>query len=803
VKLSELLRDFRYAFRSLSKSAGTTILAVLMMALGIGASAAIFSVFYGVLLKPLPFPEPERIVQLWQTKLSLGWTSGTLTEANFWDVRARNRTFEEIGVIRQINANLTGGEEPMQVNVGEVSAGFFRILGAKPAAGRIFLPGDDQPGNTNQIAMLGHDFWKRRFGGDSAIVGKTLLIDRRSYEVVGVLPSGEPWFNDADLFVPLVFNPKADRDSMEFETIGRMKPGVTPATALADLESVCRQLAAEYPKENDGLGMAIDPSSRWLGGDDLRLALWVLIGAVGLLLLIACVNLTNLLLARATGRAREMSIRQALGATRGRLVWLAVAESLLLCLFGSSLGLLLAWGSVELLKAVNPGRIPRLAEIEINWIVLAFTLGTAVLVAVISSLAPALRSPHSQMMTALREGERSQAGGRLQKQLRAGLVTAEVALSLILLIGAGLLIRSFGELLRVDPGFQTQGRLVFSISASGYKPPQLKDLVESFGARATAIPQVVSTAAITGRPILGGNPGMGIVAKERPDAFSANIPWAGWRLASPGYFRTLGVPLIAGRDFSASDEIAKPWRVIISQRLAEMLWPGENPVGRHALLWKGQGDNDAEVIGVVANMRERGLEREPALTVYIPYFGSGTSNVQMVVQTSGDPMRQFPTLRGIVTQIDPSLPVTNIQTFDEIISSSLTRQRFNMALLSVFSGIALVLAMIGIYGVLAYSVARRTAEIGLRAALGATPGNIFALVLRQGMTPIVIGIAIGVGGALWLSRFLASLLFAIKPADPATYAAVVGLVLLTAFASCFVPARRALRVDPVTALREE
>lgn len=803
MNLSTILFDFRQALRGLGKNAGTTILAVMMMAIGIGASTAIFSVFYSVLLKPLPFPEPDRIVQVWQTKLHLGWSSGAFTEANFWDIRARNRTFEEMGAYRGTTANLTGGGEPEQIRAAQVTTGFFHVLKANPVAGRIFLPGDDQPGNSNKLALLENEFWKRRFGGDGAIVGRTIQINGSGYEVVGVLPAGEPWFNAANVFVPLVYNPKADRGSMEFEVIGRLKPGVTIETARGDLGSVAKSLDAEFPQDNKGLGMTLESSQRWLGSDDLRRALWVLIGAVGFLLLIACVNLTNLLLARATGRSRELVIRAALGASRGRLARLVLTESVLLCFFGATLGLLLARGSIDLLKAANPGRIPRLLEVEINWPVLAFTLAVTVVTALLSALAPALRSPHGNLAGAMREGERSQAGSRRQKHVRAALVAAEVALSLILLVGAGLLLRSFNQLLKVERGFQTDNRLVFSVNVpSSYNAERVNDLIQRFVSQAKANAQVVSAAAVSQRPILGGNPGMGIVSADRPEAFGTSVPWAGWRMATPDYFHTMGVPLLQGRLFE-NDVIANPWRIIISQRLAEMLWPGENPIGRHALLWKGQGDNDAEIIGVVGNMRERGLESDLALTVYFPYLGAGSRPVQFVVHTTGDPAKQFPTLRAVIAGIDPNLPIANVQSLNEVVTRSVAPRRFNMSLLSVFAAIALLLAMVGIYGVLAYSVARRTAEIGLRAALGATPGNILAMVVRQGMQPIVIGIVIGLGGALWLSRFLAGLLYNIQPADPMTYAAVSGLVMLTALFSCYLPARRALRVDPVTALREE
>jgi putative ABC transport system permease protein len=797
------LSDCRQSLRILARSPGSTFFALLMLAIGIGATAAIFSVFHAVLLTPLPFAEQDRLVQIWETRLHQGYTTASVTEANFWDIRASARTFEEIAGMNWDSGNLTGEGEPIQVSVARISAGFFSTLGVTPVAGRLFLHNEDQPGQDNQVVLLANEFWRRQFGANRAVIGRSLRLDDRSFTVVGVLPPGEPWLDAGDVFVPMVFNPKASRNSFELAVIGRLRPNVSIEAATADLTAVCNALAEEYPDPDKGMGISIQPASTWVAGNDLRTALWVLLGAVGFLLLIACVNLANLLLARAIGRTREIAIRAALGASRARVVRLVLTEAFALCLAGSALGLLVAHYMLEGFRLADPGGIPRFAEAGLNLRVLLFTVAVTLLTALFSGLVPALRAPYGNIVSAMREGERG-SGSRTQQRLRSLLVSTEVALSLMLLIGAGLLIRSFGQLLGVERGFQTENRIVFSVNAPGsYGRERVHDLIQRFLEQAHASGPVISAAAVNSRPITGWNPGLGIVPAERPDAFDGSTPWATWRLISPGYFQTIGVPLLKGRAFTEQDEAGHPWRVVISQRVADLLWPGEDPIGRKAVLWKGQGDNLAEIIGVVGNMRERGLDSDPTLAVYIPYLGTGSTPIQFVVHAAGDPQKLMPAFRSALAQIDPSLPIARVQTFDQIIERSLSGRRFNTLLLSVFAGVALLLALAGIYGVLAYAVARRTAEIGVRVALGATSHNILRLIIGQGMRPILFGIAAGLAGAFWLSRFVAGLLFGIEAADPLTFAGVAAIVTLTALAACCMPALRALRINPVTALREE
>jgi putative ABC transport system permease protein len=530
----------------------------------------------------------------------------------------------------------------------------------------------------------------------------------------------------------------------------------------------------------------------------------VLLGAVGFLLLIACVNLANLLLAKSTARAREMTVRAALGASRARIVRLILTESVLLSLMGGTLGLLLAVAGLDAIKAANLTGIPRIDEVSLNGWVLAFTFVTACSTGVVSGLIPAMQTGGRNLATALRDGDRSQTGSRMQTRLRGLLVTAEVALSLMLLVGAGLLIRSFGQLVHVQRGFQSENRLLLSMNLpSAYQDKRVTLTVNRFLAGIGSLPNVIDAAAVNSRPITGWDPGMGIVAVGTSQAASGTVPWASWRFVSAGYFRTMGVPLLKGKVFSEQDEFGKPWRIVISQALADTLWPGQSAVGRQAVLWKGQSNHVAEVIGVVANMRERGLDSNPVPLVFLPYNGTGSSPGEFVVHTKVDPLSIVSAVRSRLSEIDPSLPLSNIKTLDEVVAESLGPKRFNMSLLVIFAGMALVLAMAGIYGVLAYSVARRTPEIALRVVLGATRKRIVRLIVGQGMRPILFGIAIGLAAAFALSRFLVSMLFDVTPADPITYAAVALLVAATATGSCLLPALRASRTDPASALRQE
>jgi predicted permease len=648
-----ILRDIRGTVRLMWSRPAMTAAIVLMLALGIGATTAIFSVVYGVLLKPLPFPEADRIVQVWGSLPSRGIARTSLTEANSWDMRDMNQSLAEFGAFHDASFTLTGLETPERVTGAIVSAGFFRSLGVRTVAGRIFEPGEDENRAASNRALLSHALWTRRFGSDPGIVGKAITLDGRPYEVVGVLPAGSPWLDAAEVFVPLVRRPDANRGSWEYVGIGRLKPGVTFQAALADLQRVGRELESRFP-ENKGLSITMETSQFWIASDQLRRTLWMLLGSVGLLLLIACVNVTNLLLARASARARENAVRAALGASRMDLIRERLTESLLYSVAGAAVGWVVATWMLGVLKSANPGGIPRLAEVTLSPAVMLFASVAALAVGLLTGLVPAWRTPLANIVSALRDGSRGTAGDPGQNRLRSLFVGAQVALSLVLLIGAGLLVRSLTHVLGVDRGFQTEQRLLATVSIPGAYPGERRaQIVTEVLARLEAAPQVVSVAAVSGRPLSRGSTGLGIVAADHDDRPEASVPWATWRIVTKDYFKAIGLSLVAGRSFTEQDIIEKPWRAIISKRLADFLWPGENPVGKTAILWKGQGNRRGEVIGVVSDMRERSLESDPTFAVYFPAYGAlGATTLQLVMHTRGRPEDAAPVLRSIVAEID-------------------------------------------------------------------------------------------------------------------------------------------------------
>jgi putative ABC transport system permease protein len=797
--------DYRSVWRLVRKQPALTAAVVLMLGLGIGATTALSSVVYGALLKPMPFPEPDRLVQVWGSIPSRNLPRVSLTEGTFWDLHEINRVFEEYGVLRGTSFSLTGDGTPQRVTGARVSVGFFRALGVRPIVGRIFEPGDDDPGVQDDRVLLSHALWTSRFAGDRAIAGRTIMLDGRSRQVVGVLPAGRPWLDAAEAYVPFGRRATLNRTSWEWSSVGRLKPGVTIDQARDDLARAAREMEARFPKEYAGNEFTVGPSRGWIASDDLRRMLWILLGAVGLLLVIACVNVTNLLLAQASARERETAVRAALGATGADIVRERLTESLGLGAMSALVGVAVADGLLRVFKAFDPGGIPRLAEATIDIRALALSVLVAVLVGIGTGLVPAWRARVGLLASALRHGQRGTVGDRHNDRLRGVFVAAEVALSLMLLVGAGLLVRSLAQVLSTDRGFQTDQRLIATVSIpSAYNDDRRTQISTTILERLERHPQVVAVAAVSARPLSPGSTGLGIVAADRPGIADSDVPWASWRLITRDYFKTMGLQLVSGRAFTEQDMISKPWRAIISRRLAEQLWPGESPVGKTAILWKGQGNTPAEIIGVVSDMRERGLEAPPTLAVYFPAYGAlNTTSLQVVMHTRGNPDDMQPALRAIVTEIDPTLPLSGIRSLEDVVSSSVATRRFTMMLLATFAGIALLLAVAGVYGVLAYSVARRTPEFGVRLALGASPSQVLRRVFSRGMRPVVVGLAIGLAGAIWIGQLMTSLLFNVQPGDFRTYATVVAVLLATAGLACYLPARRVLRVDPVVALRAE
>jgi putative ABC transport system permease protein len=799
------LRDIQQGLKTLRRVPGLVAIAVTTLALGIGANTVIFSVIYSVLLKPLVFPEPDRLVRIWMAFPERAIDRVSWSHANFWDARDMATAFDELGAMESGDTNLTGMGDPEKLDGVRVNAGFFRVLGVAPVLGRVLRAGEDAPGQDANVVILSHRFWTRRFGQDPAIVGRTVTLDGVAHHVIGVLPAGTPFLDSADVFRPLVRTPNAQRSSWELIGLGRLKPGVTLEGARRDLQAVARVLAERYPDTNKGMSAALTPVSETVAGESTRRVLWVLLGAVGFLLLIACVNLMNLLLAKAAGRTREIAIRTAIGATRRRIVGLLVAESLLLSLAGGAAALVLSVWTVDLFRASQAWGIARIDEVEINRWVLAFTTLIAVLTGVVTGLVPALQASRGDLAPALREGERGVAGTPRQQRLRGALVAAEVALTLTLLVGAGLLLKSLWVLLQADRGFQTAHRVFVELNLppqyDAEKGKRAEQFVLEFESRLRNLPGTVSVGAVSGRPLSPRSTGMGIVAAERPDARS--VPWASWRFVTRDYFRTMGVALLRGRAFDERDLLAKPWRIIVSRRLGDLLWPGQDPVGRQAILWRGQGNERADVIGVVGDMRERSLSEPPTLAVYLPIYGSGADHMYFAIHTSASREALVPMLRAMLSTIDPALPLSKVETFDDIVSASTASRRFSVGLLSAFAAVALALALVGILGVTSYSVSRRTAEIGVRIALGATHQRVLRLMVVQGMKPVVVGLAVGAIASLALSRLIGSLLFGVTARDPVTYSSVIMLLAATGTLACILPVRKALRVDVASALRAE
>jgi len=799
--------ELRQSIRALRRNPGMTIICVLMLALGIGASTAIFSVFEAALLRPLPFRDADRLVELAETQLDRGLTEVNFSEADFRDIHDRTKSFESVAAYDSFETNLTGDGEPEKVSAAQVTVGFFRTLGVNPVLGRDFSPEEGDA----RIAILGNRFWKARYGADRGVPGKVLRLNGGSYTVVGVLPRGEPWIDD-QVYLPYPRHLNADRTNREFNVVGRLAKGVTAEAASAELRGLALLMQAAKPKEDEGLGFTIFPSRRWVAPEEAGTVLHILLVAVGLLVLIACGNVANLLLARGLARHREIAVRSALGAARARLVRFVMIESLLLSTLGAGLGLVLAAVCVRGIRTLEFAGIPRLDEVSLNPWVLCFTFGVTLFTGLLCGLAPAIQAPLEAVATALRDGDRQTGASRRHVRVHSMLVAAEVAFAFLLLVSTGLVLRSFQGLLNEPRGFQTTHRLLFSLSyPDDYaQDGRGKEFIDSFLDRLSADPDIVSSGAVSVRPLQGPNPGMGIEAAAHSPA-SGFPPVASWRVITPGYLRAVGLPLLRGRNFKQTDkpvweERGQPMpshrTVMLSSAVARLLFPNEDPIGKHALLWKGETNLDAEVVGVVADSLESGLDQGPALTVYLPY-GRMAVPSEFVIESRGDPASAFPAVRALISHLDPGLPIRDVRSFEEVISRSISWQRLNSIVLTAFGGFALLLASLGIYGVLSYFVRRRTAEIGLRMALGASEWGILRIIVAQGLLPTLIGIIFGGVIACWLSRYLKSLLFGVRPIDLFTYAAVSALLLGTAALACFVHGHRAMKTDPAIALRLE
>ena len=803
------MTDLRYAFRMLLKFPIFSGLAILTLALGIGANTAIFTVFDAVLLKPLPFVGPEQLLRIYNTGPELD--RAPVSPANFLDWKEQNRVFQRIAAYSGNDYTMLGRELPERLLGARVSAGFFELLGVQPSLGRFFRDEEDVDGR-NQVVVLNHEFWQTRFGGRRDIIGQTLTLNDKSFIVVGVMPAGFTYPSaEIQFWTPIAFSPaeKVVRDTNYLSIIARLKDGVSLEEASAQMNLLARQIARQHPELNAGDKLKLISLTEATVGE-IRPILWVLLGAVGLVLLICCANVANLFLVRAAQRQKEIAIRSAVGATRLQLTRLLIVESLLLALIGGTLGFLFAGWGIDLLLALKPENLPRLDQVRVDWSVLVFTGGISVATGLLFGLVPALQTTSPHLNEMLKEGDRSGTSGPARHRVRDLLIVSEVALSLVLLVGAGLLIRSFVRLLQVDPGFRSDHVMTVSIPLPVSRYPAAAQEAAFFQRlleRVRELPGVRSAGAVTDVPLFGGS-STGFDIEGRPLAKPNERPMTDFRAASPGYFQTMGINLVAGRTFTPNDKADAPPVAVINKTMARRYFGKENPIGKRIGLsrpidWR-------EIVGVVRDVRNYGLAEEVRPEVYLPYLqnapdylAGSASWMVMVVRTESDPIGCVAGIKAALHKIDPDQPVASIRPMTAYLKQSVAQRRFNMLLLAVFAGLALLLAAVGIYGVISYSVAQREREVGIRMALGAQTSDVLRLIVRQGMRPTLFGLIVGILAAIAITRFMRSLLFQVSAIDPLVFAAVALVLALVAAIACVIPARRAAHLDPVVALRSE
>ncbi|HEU4713071.1 MAG TPA: ABC transporter permease [Pyrinomonadaceae bacterium] len=801
--MDTLLRDVRYGFRSLLKRPGFTAIALIALALGIGANTAIFSLVNAVVLQPLPYAEPDRLVWAWGK--FPGGNRASVSPPDFLDFRAQNKTFEQFAASfgMPMPVNLTGGGEPQRLTASVVTGNYFDAFGVTPALGRGFSLDNERPGN-DQVVVLSHALWQKRFGGNPDIVNQRITLDGKSFEVVGVMGEDVRFPQKVELWVPINFEASPDmkvRAAHFIRPIGRLKPGVTLAQAQADTDAIAAQLEQQYPESNRGWGLRLESLHERLVGSS-RTTLFILFGAVGFVLLIACTNVANLLLVRAASRQREIALRTAVGASRGRIVRLLITESLLLALMGGGLGALVAVWGIDLLVTLSTGSIPVTADVKIDTTVLAFTLVTSLITGLLFGLVPALRTMNVNLTDALKDGGRTSSEGALRNRTRSLLVVFESAVAVVLLVGAGLLVRSLIALQNTNPGFEANGVLTMRVDLPRAKYDSREKAAGFFKdleTRVGGLPGVETVGMITELPLSGQANDAPFTVEGRATANPAQKFGADFRRVNQNYFHSLRIPLLRGRDFTEQEVRQSENVIVVSQQLVDTVFPNEEPLGKR--LMTVMDDKPYEIIGVVGDIRHRSLEFAPYAAMYMPTREHGGTNV--VIRTQGDPLTLVPAVRGVVQAIDPDQPIAAIRTMDEWVDTSTATPRYRTTLLALFAALAMILAATGIYGVMSYSVAQRTHEIGVRMALGARRVDVLRLVVRQGMLLVVIGLAIGLAGAVALTRVLATLLFGVTAKDPLTFVAVAALLSAVALIACYIPARRATKVNPLEALRYE
>jgi putative ABC transport system permease protein len=801
-------RDLRYGFRTLLRNPGFCVVAVLALALGIGPNTAIFTMVNAVLLQPLPVPEPDRVVMIWGTLLKSGFDQMPVSAADYLDWKRQARSFDHMSAafaIPEYGLNVSGAGDPERVPAALASQEFLPALGIKPIVGRNFLPEEDRPGGP-PAALISHAFWQRRFHSDPTAVGRKLTVDGIPRTITGVVPHELGEMVAADLWLPTAIDPNnPERQNHNYGIVARLKPGVTVAQARAEMIVIARRLESAYPASNTGWGITLFPMAEMFTGR-IRPVLLILLGAVGLLLLIACANLANLLLARAATREKEIAIRGALGAGRSRIVRQLLTESLVLALAGGALGLVLAAWGVRLMRGVVPGMFPMLQHMRVDLPVLAFTFGISILTGLLFGLVPAWRSAHTDLNTTLKEaaGRSESAGG--SHRIRSFLLASEVALAVLLSVSAGLLLRSFLRVTDVNPGLRTANILTMNLSLPEVKydtPLKRANFYKNLIERLDALPGVRSSGAVLFLPlrvsILSFRIGVSSFTIEgRPPVTQDRQPEADYRIATPGYFNTMGIALRQGRLFDQHDDLDAKRVALVNEAMVRKHFAHENPLGKRIVM--GQ---PLEIVGVVANAKLYGLDAPVEPAIYVPHMQRPADSMGVVVRTAGDPAAMASAVRREILKMDPGQPVSNVRTMQTVLSDSLMLRRVSMMLLSVFASLALTLATVGIYGLTAYSVSRRTHEIGLRVALGASQSQILRLVVGCGLATSLIGAGIGVAAAFALTRGLSGMLYGVTATDPLVFAGVPLLLVAVSALASYVPARKATRIDPLAALRYE
>jgi putative ABC transport system permease protein len=806
--MAMIWQDIRHGMRVLSKNRGFTAVAIFVTALGIGANTAIFSVVNAVLLRPLPYEHAERLVRVMSTNAKQGTINRSHSFPNFADYRAQNDVFEAMVAYNDTSATLSDGDSPERIKGVEASVDLFNVLDVKPILGRVFAPEDEQPGGSPAV-VISYGMWQRRFSADVNVAGRQITLDSKPKTIIGVLPANFQFVfvnEPMTYYVPLdpAGGMEKQRGAGVYHVLARLKAGVTIEQAEPEMQSIAARIEQQYTEQTAGESVSLLSAHTDLVGD-LRPTLLVLLGAVGFVLLIACANVANLQLARATRRGREMAIRVALGASRWRVVRQLLTESLALSLLGGALGLLVALWGVDLISAFIPADIPRFKETGLDPTVLGFTLIASVLTGVLFGLAPALQLSRINLNEALKEGGRSATEGHSRHRLRSALIVSEVALSLVLLVGAGLLIKSFLRLRNTDPGFNSQQVLTASISLPEARYPkdeQQSKLYQQAIERIARVPGVEAAGAILPLPLSDSSISTSFTVDGQPDPGPGARPFANARIVTPNYIRAMGIPLVSGRDFNELDAADAPKVILINETLAREFFAGEDPLGKRLSL--GLNSLRGEIVGVVGDVRHRSLDHKSGPEYYVTYKQVPVDFMSVVVRArTSDPTGLAASLRDVVHEIDKDLPLYRIRPMNDLVADSLARQRFSMTLIIAFAGLALALAGAGIFAVMTFLISQRTHEIGVRMALGARPGNILTMVMRQGMGVTLIGVGLGLSVAFAITRVMQSLLYQVSATDPATFVLVPLMLTGVALGACFVPARRATKVDPMVALRYE